>query len=134
MTKVMERIRDKMYGGRRGRFEEIITYLTNPTVDGNEIPTSICEDDIKFALKYRDIPFNHTDFKRDELARILATKGERWESNLDEWSNAYYCYNARLRRYLSKLRIKPIEHRDDYAMFVLNAELLTAIADFTEVN
>ncbi len=134
MSEVMERLRNKMYGGKRERFEEIITYLTNPTVDGNEIPSSICEDDIKFALKYRDIPFNHTDYKRDELTRILATKGERWERNLDEWSSAYYCYSGRLRRYLRKLEIKPIEWRDDCAMFVLDEELLTALAAFTEVN
>lgn len=129
----MEKLRNVMYGDSRGRFSEIMTYLTDPNLETDNIPESVSKEDIDFALKYKGVSGYTTS--RRELTYLLATGDDSiLAANGDEYMSDYFTDCARLNRYLLLNGVKYDYFDRGFNVYTKSPRLLKLIGNFTEVN
>ena len=128
----MKNLRNVMYGDKRGRYSEIMTYLTDPNLTTDIVPKSVSEDDIRFALSYKGVLGNTSS--RRELVRLLACGNDSiLATNDDEYMSDYFTDCARLKRYL-RLNGVDYDYFDrGFNVYIKSQKLLNLIGQFTEV-
>lgn len=130
---IIDKIRADMYGGYTDRFHEILTLLTDPNLTTDDIPLSVCADDISFICHFVGVA--EKERSRTELLDAVLTNQNRVLRDNYLSFDTYFSKCYRLNRYLgNRSNVKREEGPNGFIRYNKDDVLLALIRKFTEVD
>ena len=133
-TATFDNVRTLMYGENHERFNEIMTLLTDPNLQTDEIPPSVSAEDITYALRLKGIKERPTG--RADLLRLLCVGHDEviGVTLFGEYTEFYTTACKRLKRYLYLNGVTSHSTWREFKSYKKTPELIKLISNFTEVN
>ena len=127
-----DKVRTIMYGENHERFNEILTLLSDPNLTTDDIPPSVCAEDISYVLRLKNVKTRPGC--RMELLRAICIGSDAiiGETIYGEHTDFYTTACKRLKRYLKLNGVKSHGTVNEYKSYRKTPELVKLIGQFTE--